>query len=123
MIGAIARGYRHLLLAQELMRQNAANEEIAKAVGMSPYAVKYLNERARKVETVTLLQALARIAETDIALKTSRATPRLQLELLICELCPQASAKRTVFHAERQPSLDRSLGQPMFESQAKGDPT
>ena len=88
MLGAIARSYRNLLLSKELMRQNAAQEEIAKAVGMSPYAVKYLNERARKAETKTLLKALARIAETDIALKSSLATPRLQMELLVCELCP-----------------------------------
>jgi DNA polymerase III subunit delta len=88
MLGAIARGYRNLLLSKELMRQNAAQEEIAKAVGMSPYAVKYLNERARKADMNKLLKALTRIAETDVALKSSLATPQLQLELLICELCP-----------------------------------
>lgn len=88
MLGAIARGYRNLLLSKELMRQNAAQEEIAKAVGMSPYAVKYLNERARKADMNRLLKALARVAETDVALKSSLATPQLQMELLICELCP-----------------------------------
>lgn len=88
MLGAIARGYRNLLLSKDLMRQNAAQEEIAKAVGMSPYAVKYLNERARKADMNKLLKALARVAETDVALKSSLATPQLQLELLICELCP-----------------------------------
>ncbi|MBI1760563.1 MAG: DNA polymerase III subunit delta [Acidobacteria bacterium] len=88
MLGALARGYRNLLLAKELMRQNAAQEEIAKAVGMSPYAVRYLNERARKADINTLLKAIARIAATDVALKSSLATPQLQMELLICELCP-----------------------------------
>lgn len=94
MLGAIARSYRNLLLSKEMMGQNAANEEIAKAVGMSPYAVKYLNERARKTETAHLLKAMQRIAETDVALKSSLATPRLQLELLICELCPAERAPR-----------------------------
>lgn len=96
MLGAIARSYRNLLLSKELMGQNAANEAIAKAVGMSPYAVKYLNERARKAETEKLLKAVQRIAETDVALKSSLATPRLQLELLICELCPAERAQRSV---------------------------
>jgi DNA polymerase III subunit delta len=96
MLGAIARSFRNLLLSKELMRQNAPNEEIAKAVGMSPYAVRYLNERARKAETATLLKALARIAETDVALKSSLATPRLQMEMLVCELCPNEAARRTV---------------------------
>jgi DNA polymerase III subunit delta len=94
MLGAIARSYRNLLLSKELMGQNASNEEIAKAVGMSPYAVKYLNERARKAQTDTLLKAMQRIAETDVALKSSLATPRLQLELLICELCPNENTQR-----------------------------
>ncbi len=98
MLGAIARGYRNLLISKDLMGQNAANEEIAKAVGMSPYAVRHLNERARKAETETLLKAIGRIAETDVALKSSLATPRLQLELLICELCPNEIApRRAVF--------------------------
>jgi DNA polymerase-3 subunit delta len=87
-LGAIASNYRRLLAAKELMRQNAPNSEVAKAVGMSPYAVTRFNERARKRETGRILKAIARIAETDVALKTSLATPRLQLELLICELCP-----------------------------------
>jgi DNA polymerase-3 subunit delta len=94
MLGAIARSYRNLLLSKEMMGQNAANEEIAKAVGMSPYAVKYLNERARKTETEHLLKAMRRIADTDVALKSSLATPRLQLELLICELCPAERVSR-----------------------------
>lgn len=90
-LGAIASNYRRLLLAKELMGQNASNSEVAKAVGMSPYAVTRFNERARKFETERIVKGIERIAQTDLALKTSRATPRLQLELLICELCPAKS--------------------------------
>ena len=87
-LGAIARSYRNLLISKELMQQNAPNSEIAKAVGMSPYGVTHLNEKARKMETERLLQGIQRIAATDVALKSSLGTPRLQIELLICELCP-----------------------------------
>jgi len=87
-LGAIASNYRKALAAKELMRQNAPNSEVAKAVGMPPFAVTRFNERVRKIETDRILRGIARIAETDIALKTSLATPRLQLEVLICELCP-----------------------------------
>ena len=86
-LGAIARNYRNLLTSKELMQKNAPNSEVAKAVGMSPYAVTHLNEKARKFETPKILHAMQRIAETDVALKTSRGTPRLQIEMLICELC------------------------------------
>lgn len=89
-LGAIASQYRKLLTAKEMMQRNALNADIAKAVGMSPYGVTHLNERARKMETARLLNGMARIAATDVALKSSLATPRLQLEVLICELCPPA---------------------------------
>jgi DNA polymerase-3 subunit delta len=89
-LGAIASNYRRMLMAKELMRQDAPNSEVAKAAGMSPYVVTRFNERVRKIETARIVAGIERIAQTDIALKSSLATPRLQLELLICELCPVA---------------------------------
>jgi DNA polymerase III subunit delta len=88
-LGAIAGNYRKMLAAKELMRQNAPNAEVAKAVGMPPFAVTRFNERVRKIDTERILRGIARIAETDVALKTSLATPRLQIEVLVCELCPR----------------------------------
>jgi len=57
-------------------------------VGMPPFIVTRFNERVRKIDAARILRGIARIAETDVALKTSLATPRLQIEVLICELCP-----------------------------------
>ncbi len=94
-LGAIASNYRKILMAKELMRQNAPNSEVAKAVGMSPYSVTRFNERARKIETDRVVKGIERIAQTDVALKSSLATPRLQLELLICELCPIHTESRS----------------------------
>ncbi len=91
-LGAVASNYRKMLGAKELMRQNAPNSEVAKAVGMPPFAVTRFNERVRKIETEQIVRGITRIAETDVALKSSLATPRLQLELLICELCPLPSS-------------------------------
>ncbi len=87
-LGAIASNYRKMLGAKELMKQNAPNSEVARIVGMSPYVVGRFNERVRRVETEHILKGIQRIAATDVMLKTSMATPRLLLELLICELCP-----------------------------------
>jgi DNA polymerase III subunit delta len=87
-LGAIGSNYRKMLAAKELMRRNAPNAEVAKAVGMSPFFVTKFNGRVRKIDAARILRGIARIAETDVALKTSLATPRLQIEVLICELCP-----------------------------------
>ncbi|MFN0123327.1 MAG: DNA polymerase III subunit delta [Blastocatellia bacterium] len=91
LLGAIAGSFRRLLVAKELMAQNAAMSEISKAVGLPDFAVRKLNERARRHDLAAILHAISRIAATDIALKTSRATPRLLLEILICELCLPAT--------------------------------
>lgn len=88
-LGALARSYRNLLVAKELMQQNASNSEVAKAVGMSPFAVTHLNEKARRLDSRRILTVIQRIAATDVALKSSMGTPRLQIELLICEICPR----------------------------------
>lgn len=87
-LGAIASNYRKMLAAKELMSRNAPNAEVAKAVGMPPYIVTRFNERVRKIGTERILRGIKRLAETDVALKTSLATPRMQIEVLICELCP-----------------------------------
>lgn len=85
-IGAIASNYRRLLIAKDLMRLNRPNSEVAQAVGMSPYAVTHLNEKARRISNQRLIDGLARIARADLGLKSSLATPKMLLELLICEL-------------------------------------
>lgn len=96
-LGAIASNYRKMLGAKELMKQNAPNSEVAKLVGLPPFKVGQFNEQVRRVETSRILKGIERIAATDVALKTSMATPRLLLEILICELCPVQSERRAGF--------------------------
>lgn len=88
LLGAIAGNYRRMLMAKDLMQQNVSNSELASMLGVSPYAVTHINEKARKVSSERLIAGIRRIAETDLALKSSMATPRLLIEVLICELCP-----------------------------------
>ena len=93
-LGAIASNYRKMLAAKELMRQNAPSSEVAKAVGMPPFLAGRFNERVRRAEIGHILRGIARIAAADVALKSSLATPRLQLEVLICELCPRETGRK-----------------------------
>ena len=93
-LGAIASNYRKMLGAKELMERNSPNSEVAKLVGLPPFKVGQFNEQVRRVETSQILKGIERIAATDVALKTSMATPRLLLEFLICELCPLKSDRR-----------------------------
>ena len=88
LLGAMASNYRKMLLAKELMRQNAPQSEVQRVVGLPPFLLGKFNERARRFDMDRIVKGIERLAATDVALKTSMGTPRLQLELLICELCP-----------------------------------
>lgn len=86
LIGLIANNYHRLSLAKELMARGAAKEEVFRLVAM-PYSKREeFLATARRTESGTLTRSIRRVAEADVAIKTSQGTPRLQLELLICEL-------------------------------------
>ncbi len=97
LVGLLAKTFRNHLIAKDMMKLNLPSEDIAKTVGQSIFAVKYLNERARKLDGERLVRAVKRIAQTDIALKSSQATPRLQIELLVMELCAPETKRPIVF--------------------------
>ena len=86
LIGLIASNYHRLALAKELMSRNAAKEEVFRLVGMPFSKREEFLATARRSDARTLTRSIERIAAADLAIKTSQATPRLQLELLICEL-------------------------------------
>jgi DNA polymerase-3 subunit delta len=85
LIGLIGSNYRRLALAKELMAKGAANQEVYRQVGIFGKREEFL-ATARRSDAQTLARSIRRIAAADLAIKTSQATPRLQLELLICEL-------------------------------------
>jgi DNA polymerase-3 subunit delta len=86
LIGLIAGNFHRLALAKELMARGTAKEEVFRLVAM-PYSKREeFLATARRSEAGALASSIERIAAADLAIKTSQATPRLQLELLVCEL-------------------------------------
>ncbi len=86
LVGLIASNYHRLALAKELMSRGATKEEVFRLVQM-PYSKREeFLATARRTDSAYFAQRLRRIAAADLAIKTSQATPRLQLEMLICEL-------------------------------------
>ena len=86
LIGLIAGNFHRLALAKELMQRGTAREEVFRLVAM-PYSKREdFLATARRTDSRTLARNLARIAAADLAIKTSQATPRMQLEMLVCEL-------------------------------------
>lgn len=85
LIGLIAGNYHRLALAKDIMKRRG-RQDVFKVIRM-PYnrQSEYLNMVQRSSEA-ELARGLQKIAAADLAIKTSLGTPRLQLELLVCEL-------------------------------------
>ena len=84
--GLLASSFHRLALAKDLMTRGAPEQEVFNLVKM-PYGqrAEFL-ATARRADARDLSRRIRRIAEADLAIKTSQATPRLQLEMLVCEL-------------------------------------
>ena len=87
LIGTLAGSYHRLALAKELMSHGAPDEEVSRIVPMF-WGEKRENflATARRSERDALARSIKLIADADLAIKTSRGTPRMQIELLVCEL-------------------------------------
>jgi DNA polymerase-3 subunit delta len=83
LLGLIAGNYHRLLLAKESLARGARNEASRLIYGAHRDAVIKMLERTN---AETIAAAIRRIAAADLAIKTSLGTPRLQLEMLVCEL-------------------------------------
>ena len=86
LIGLIAGTYRRLALAKGLLSRGASPGEIFSEVRMPSFKQGAYLSILNKVDSRTIAQRIQRIAEADLNIKTSKATPRMQVEMLVCEL-------------------------------------
>ena len=86
LIGLIGGTYRRMALAKELLSQGASPGQIFSEVRMPSFKQGAYLSMLGRVESNTLARGLQRIAQADLAIKSSKATPRMQVELLVCEL-------------------------------------
>ncbi|MGI8469757.1 MAG: DNA polymerase III subunit delta [Pyrinomonadaceae bacterium] len=86
LLGLISYNFHRLLMAKELMNQGVNRGEVARAMKLPFSKQQEFLENARRADGDKLAWILRRLAETDLAIKTSKATPRLQIEMLVCEL-------------------------------------
>jgi DNA polymerase-3 subunit delta len=86
LIGLIAGTYRRMALANSLLAQGAAPAQIFSEVRMPPFKQGAYLSMLRQIDSGAMAQRIQRIAQADLAIKTSKATPRMQVEMLVCEL-------------------------------------
>ena len=90
-LGLIASNFRRLFMSKEMMRQGVERREVARILKLPYGKQEDFLATARRIETEKLTGIMRRIAEADVAIKTSiggggTAGSRLQIEMLVCEL-------------------------------------
>lgn len=94
LLGLISYNYRRLLMAKDMMERGVPRAEVAKVAKLRYNDQEPFLASARRANLASLTKAIKRLAETDLAIKTSiggsgPAGARLQIELLVCELAGQ----------------------------------
>lgn len=84
--GVIAATFRRMALAKALHSRGASPGEIFSEVRVPQFKQGAYLSMLNRMDSATMSRILQRIAETDLNIKTSKATPRMQMEMLVCEL-------------------------------------
>jgi DNA polymerase-3 subunit delta len=85
LVGLIASNYHRLALGKDLLTRGGP-AEVFRNVSMPPFKRDSYLATLQRSDAAKLAKGLQLIAAVDLAIKTSQATPRLQLEMLVCEL-------------------------------------
>lgn len=86
LLGLIAANFRRISLAKELMANGAGTKEVFRLIKMPPNKHDNFLVTARRIEREKLSKIMKRISETDLAIKTSKGTPQMQIEMLVGEI-------------------------------------
>ncbi|HEX3084387.1 MAG TPA: DNA polymerase III subunit delta [Pyrinomonadaceae bacterium] len=82
----IAGTFRRMGLAKEMHVRGASAGDIFSEVRVPAFKQRDYLAMLNRIDANKMSQIIQRIAETDLAIKTSKATPRMQMEMLVCEL-------------------------------------
>ncbi len=85
LIGLIAGNYHRLALGKHLFARGG-REEVFRNISMPPFKRDAYISQLQRSDAKKIARGIQLTAAADLAIKTSQATPRLQLELLVCEL-------------------------------------
>lgn len=85
LIGLIAGNYHRLALAKHLLAKGG-REEVFRNISLPPFKRDAYIANLQRNDAKKIARGLQLTAAADLAIKTSQATPRLQLEMLVCEL-------------------------------------
>ena len=85
LVGLIAGNYHRLALGKHLLSRGG-REEVFRNISLPPFKRDSYISTLQRSTAAKIARGIQLTAAADLAIKTSQATPRLQLEMLVCEL-------------------------------------
>jgi DNA polymerase III subunit delta len=85
LIGLIAGNYHRLALGKYLLTRGG-REEVFRNISLPPFKRDSYINMLQRSDSAKIARGVKLTAAADLAIKTSQGTPRLQLEILVCEL-------------------------------------
>jgi len=85
LVGLIAGNYHRLALGKHLLTRGG-RDEVFRNISLPPFKRDSYISTLQRSTAEKIARGIQLTAAADLAIKTSQATPRLQLELLVCEL-------------------------------------
>jgi DNA polymerase III subunit delta len=85
LVGLIAGNYHRLALGKHLLARGG-REEVFRNISLPPFKRDSYLAMLQRSTAAKIARGIQLTAAADLAIKTSQATPRLQLEMLVCEL-------------------------------------
>lgn len=85
LVGLIAGNYHRLALGKSLLARGG-REEVFRNISLPPFKRDTYISTLQRSTAAKIARGIQLTAAADLAIKTSQATPRLQLEMLVCEL-------------------------------------
>jgi DNA polymerase-3 subunit delta len=85
LVGLIAGNYHRLALGKHLLTRGG-RDEVFRNINLPPFKRDSYISTLQRSTAAKIARGIQLTAATDLASKTSQATPRLQLEMLVCEL-------------------------------------
>jgi DNA polymerase-3 subunit delta len=85
LVGLIAGNYHRLALGKHLLARGG-REAVFRNISLPPFKRDSYISTLQRSTAAKIARGIQLTAAADLAIKTSQATPRLQLEMLVCEL-------------------------------------
>jgi DNA polymerase III subunit delta len=87
LLGAVTWSVRQLLKLDAGLRAGLDPATAAQQAGIAPFKVRHSQQTLKRISPSTLGRWVRILAETDLALKSSRRSPQAVLEAMILDLC------------------------------------